>query len=158
MRRIAISRTTRLIASACVLALTLGACGSGGYSGLSKAEFIRQAEALCRQANAKLAEIGNSFTSKSTITDLQKAYVNQIVPLVNAEIDQLRALKPPKADRAKVSKMLDDFSTGLDQASADVKAVKSKQELASIAVPPARRTTNSESNAYGIGRCGDASG
>jgi hypothetical protein len=150
------SRTSRFLALACVAALTLAACGSS-YKGLSKAEFVRQAVAICTKSDAKIAKIA-SIGNSPTIKQVKDSYAKQLLPLLNDEVDQLRALKPPKADREQVLKIFDDLSKGLDQASAEINALKSIKELGSLATPPALKAANAEAKAYRLGTCSDNSG
>jgi hypothetical protein len=148
---------SRLLASGCVAALTLGACGSS-YKGLSKAEFIRQAVAICAKSDVELTKAGTAIGSNPTIQQVKEAYEKQLFPLLDDEVDQLRALKPPKADRKEVSKIFDDLSTGIDQAKAAIKSVKSTKELSSLTTPPAMKAANTEATAYGLGACADTTG
>ena len=74
-------------------------------------------------------------------------------PALDAGVAQLRALKPPTADRKTISKMLDDLSAGLDQSSAEVKSLESTHEIASLTEPPALTAASRAAKAYGIGPC-----
>jgi hypothetical protein len=148
---------SQLLASGCVAALILGACGSS-YKGLSKDEFIRQAVAICAKTNVQLAQVGTAIGGNPTIEQVKEAYAKQLFPVLNDEVDQLRALKPPKEDRKEVSKIFDDLSTGIDQASAEIKALKSTKELSSLTTPPAMKAANTEATAYGLGSCADNTG
>ena len=150
------SRTTRLTALACIAALALGACGSS-YKGLTKAEFVKQAVAICKTGDAKLTKIGNSIGHNPTITQIQAVYADQLVPALKDEVASLRALKPPKADRTQVSKIFDDLSTGIDQASAAIKSLKSEKELTTLAEPAALKSANTEATAYGLAKCANSS-
>ena len=148
---------SRLLASGCIAALTLGACGSS-YKGLSKDEFIRQAVAICAKSNVQLAKVGTAIGSNATIEQVKDAYAKQLFPILKDEVDQLRALKPPKADREAVSKIFDDLSKGIDQESAEIKALQSTKELASLTTPPAMKAANTEATAYGLGSCAGNTG
>jgi hypothetical protein len=150
------SRTARLFALACVAALALGACGSS-YKGLSKAEFAKQAVAICTKTETKLSKFGASFGSDPTIAQVKAAYKDQLIPVLNDEIDQLRALKPPKADRKTISKMLDDLTTGIGQASDKINSLTSTKQLESLDEPPALKAADKEAKAYGLGKCSDSS-
>ena len=72
-------RTAKLIASVCIAALALGACGSS-YNGLTKAEFVKQAVAICKTGDTKLAAFGKSIGSNPTITQIKKAYADSSFP------------------------------------------------------------------------------
>ena len=148
---------SRSLASGCVAALMVGACGSS-YQGLSKDEFIREAVAICAKANVELAKVGTAIGGNATLEQVKDAYAKQLFPVLEDEVDQLRALKPPKEDRKQVSKIFDDLSTGIDQASAEIKSLKSAKELASLTTPPAMKAAKTEATAYGLGSCADNTG
>ena len=94
-------RISAVIATACVAALALGGCGGGGYQGLSKADFVTQANAICTNGQKALDSIGASVGSSPTLATLQRTYSGPFLAAVREEVSQLRALKPPKADRTK---------------------------------------------------------
>ena len=145
-------RTARLTSSVCIAALVLSACGSS-YKGLSKPEFVKQASAICTKGAAKANTIGNSVGNNPTIQQVKDAYSGKLIPAFQDEVTQLRALKPPKADRAAISKMLDDLSTGFDQAATSIKGLKSLQDLSSLPEPAGLKAANKEAKAYGLGKC-----
>jgi hypothetical protein len=144
-----------------VLALTaaVGACGGGSsYKGLSKADFVSQAEAICTAGNTKIAKVSAQFGSKEpTIEQFRDAYVNQLIPIFHGEVDDLRKLNPPAGDRDKIKQMLDDLSTGVDQAKADVQGAKSQAELSTIKEPAKMKAASAEAKAYGLVTCGSDS-
>jgi len=148
--------TTRLIASACLAALALGACGSS-YKGLSKADFVKQADAICTAGDKKLAQVGPKLGANPSIEQVKAAYADTLIPALRDEIDQLKALKPPKADRDEVAKMFSDLSTGVDQASAAIQGLKTKADLTALAEPPALKSANTEATTYGLTKCTDSS-
>ncbi len=87
----------RSITSTC-LALAIGASGlsaCGGEEGLSKAEYVKQANALCRQANADLSKIA----APSDVAGL-KDYVAKAKRVTVTAVDKMAALEPPEDLRA----------------------------------------------------------
>lgn len=143
---------SRLTSLACVAALTIGACGSS-YTGLSKAEFVKQALAICAMSAAKTNQIGKAVGNTATLKQVKDTFALQLVPAFNDEVAQLRALKPPKADRKTISKMLDDLSTGIDQAATAIKSLKSTKDFGSLTEPAGLKMATTEANAYGFGKC-----
>jgi len=135
-----------------VAVLTTGACGSG-YKALSRAEFVKQALAICAEAQAKADKIVSAPRKDGSIDGYKRVYVDELLPALDAGVAQLRALKPPTADRKTISKMLDDLSAGLDQSSAEVKSLESTHEIASLTEPPAVTAASRAAKAYGIGPC-----
>ena len=53
--------------------------------------------------------------------------------------------------------MLDDLSTGVDQAAGDIAKLKSTSGLAGLKEPAALKTANNEAKAYGLGTCSNSS-
>ena len=148
------------VAVAIALMAALGACGgsSSSYKGLSKTDFVNQAEAICTAGNTKIAKISAGFNgTQPTIEQFKAAYLNQLIPIFHGEVNDIRALKPPAADRDKIKQMLDDLSAGVDQAKARVEGAKSQAELATIKEPPKMKAASSEARAYGLVTCGSDS-
>ena len=138
----------------------LGACGgnSSSYKGLSKADFVTQAEAICTAGNTKIARVSAQFGSKEpTIEQFRDAYVNQLIPIFHSEVDDLRKLNPPAADRDTIKQMLDDLSAGVDEAKADVQGAKSQAELSKITEPAKMKAASAAAKAYGLTTCGSDS-
>jgi hypothetical protein len=75
-----------------VAALFLVACGGGGGDGqsLSAEEFRQQADAICKQYEDKLSELG----SPSSLDDLGN-FIDEAVPIIEEGNDKLSELEPP---------------------------------------------------------------
>jgi hypothetical protein len=73
-------------------ALFLAACGGGGGDGqsLSAEEFRQQADAICKQYEDKLNELG----SPSSLDDLGN-FVDEAVPIIEEGNNKLLELDPP---------------------------------------------------------------
>jgi hypothetical protein len=144
-----------------VLLLLVSACGGGGSSPkaasgppLSKAAFIAQADAICKRYEDNLSAQGKALSATSSQQQLSDFVVKQIVPSFRSMIGELRALNPPAADKAKITKMLDDLSTGLDQlessAKTDVKSALNNE-------PQGFKDSDAAATAYGFTQCGSSS-
>jgi hypothetical protein len=86
---------------------------------LTKAQFLAQGNAICAQGNQKSAAaakalekvVGNHAPTQAQIT----AYVNGVfVPLIQTQIDQIKALGAPSGEQATVTRMLDVAQTDLN--------------------------------------------
>src|SRR3954468_5971053 len=89
------------------LAVALAACGSsGGSKALSKDEFVKQADAICKAGEAKIAKVTAGLTKSPSLAQIKTAYVDDLVPLFQDEVDELRALAPPAADKDEINQML----------------------------------------------------
>ncbi len=89
-------------AAALVAAVALAGCGGGGSDSLSADEFRSQADAICADANAKTDALGEP-TSAATFLP----YLRAGLPIQEAQLGKLEALKPP-------SELQDAYSEALD--------------------------------------------
>jgi len=102
MRRIAL----------CLLALAaLGAgAGCGGDSGppLTADEFAKQANAVCKAGDAKLADEGKAILKDANTTpdQLAKFFLEKAIPNARDKLKGIGKLHPPTKDKDKVKKML----------------------------------------------------
>jgi hypothetical protein len=116
-----------------VVAIGLVASGCGGSKhaastaaakpALSKAQFVAEGNAVCTNGNQKLAAtqralektVGNHAPTQAQLT----AYVDGVfAPLIQTQIDQLKALGAPAGEQATITNVL-------DVAQADLNKVKS---------------------------------
>lgn len=79
-----------------VLALA-GGCGSSGEKRLSKEEFARQADAICRRTN----RVTQPAATPTTMPGLARLAERSVPPLDRA-LRELRALRPPEDEDAIV--------------------------------------------------------
>src|SRR5690242_4702058 len=87
---------------ALAFALAALAAGCGGSSRLSKAEYVKRADAICAKYNAKIRALG-----RPTAISGLPAYVDKALPLARKGDDELRALKPPKDEEQTAKEWLD---------------------------------------------------
>lgn len=116
-----------------VAAVLLAGCGGSntdsGRSSLSKEEFIAKADAVCAKTNKRMeAELGKFLTSGEQITNLSKAdnerFVTKVlIPNLEKEIDELKALGVPTEDEERAKAMIAALEEGLETAEADPKAL-----------------------------------
>jgi hypothetical protein len=90
----------RVALAVAVVALVAG-CG-GGSLRLSKAEYAKQADAICTKYNAKLKAL-----ARPTSISALPAYVDKALPLARKGDDELRALEPPKDEEQSAKEWLD---------------------------------------------------
>jgi hypothetical protein len=94
-----------------VAAVVLAGCGGGSSSGgrqLSKAAFIKQADAICTagsKAQDRLPDPGSNG-------DLVR-YVKRIYAIERGVVHDVRDLAAPAADRATIARMLDNVDRAL---------------------------------------------
>ena len=103
------SRVRGLPALAILLVALLTGCGGGGYS---KSDFIAQANAICTNTLRQTRAVAPPASTAQP--GAMAAYLGRLVPLVQSEADQLRALKrPPGTTRDRL--MLSQYFAALGQ-------------------------------------------
>lgn len=112
---------------------------------LTKAQFIAQANALCDAAAAGFAPLkqrfGNLKNSSPSSSEVA-AFVAAYGPIVQNQINKTRALKPPKRDQSKITKMLQESQTALN-------AIKANPQLLGGATNPVLNA-DTLARAYGL--------
>lgn len=97
----------------CLVALVVlgagAACGDDSEPPLSADEFAKQANAICKAGDEKLAEEGKEIlkdanTSPEKLADF---YLDHAVPNARYKLKEIGKLNPPNKDKGKVKKMLD---------------------------------------------------
>lgn len=123
----------QFIAALTVLAL-LGGCGGsdeGGTadssSGASKAEFVKEANAVCNRMVARIQNGGYRLfreNGKPGETQIfgRKLVHEVIVPNLEGEIHGISGLQSPAGDEAQVKKILAELHKVIDQVEADPSA------------------------------------
>ena len=148
-----------------VLILLLATACSGGSSahlatGPSKADYVRDAEKICAEANAKQ----KALTTPTSLPALAP-YVSRVVAIADEATTKLRALSPPDKDKADLqAKVLGPLESQLkdghayaDKVAAASKAndVKTLGELLTNA-PTATRADLRFMKSYGFTECIEA--
>lgn len=106
-------------AGAVLLMVALVACGGGG--GMTKAGYVKQANAICRDAAKQVAAL--RIPGRVDITDMPKAAAN-VVAVQRKAVDRLRAIKAPKPDRAELVRWIALVDQTIDQADVSAEAQK----------------------------------
>jgi hypothetical protein len=103
-----------------LIALASG-CGGGGDTQLSKAEFLKQANAICTKAHekeqAKFAVFLKAHSeSHLNPNDNMKALVLIIgVPAIRTQVEELEALRVPTGDAEKIAAIITGIKKGLKE-------------------------------------------
>ena len=105
------------------LALTGAGCGdddepagTGGSSGgdaLTKEQFLEQGNAICAAGNAELDAEGATLGTAPTPGEIEDFALNELVPNVQNQIDELRGLTPPEGDEETVDEILKAAEEGV---------------------------------------------
>jgi hypothetical protein len=131
------------------LALGLTAQTSGAVA-LSKAAFIAAADKICTAGSKKIEVEASKVFSKLGANDeptetMMRTFVSKAVPILRAQIKDLRKLTPPKADQATIKKLFDDVDAATTKLAKDPKLMMSDTLFASV---------DKRAVAYGFKACG----
>jgi hypothetical protein len=137
---------SRVLIPLALSAVLAAGCGSSSDDKtLSKSDYIKQADAICAKDNKKLQAAGEKLGNRPSKQQIAQFAKNDLVPTISSQIQELRALKPPKADQAKLNKLYDEVD----------------RTLASLKSDPAKATrddpfahANAGAKAYGLKVCG----
>jgi hypothetical protein len=116
------SNTPLAIATAVMTGLFAAGCGGGSDDdSLTKAEFIKQADAICKKAHDGFDKAFNQAfpDGQPTQAQLNKFATSTLVPGVQGEIDDVSELEPPAADQDQVDAILEAEQTGVDKVKAN---------------------------------------
>src|SRR3954453_23236327 len=114
-----------LLGLAAVSALVVAGCGGGGddstsTSSLAKPAWIAKADSICQQGNQEIEQAANEQFGKQgqeqSDEQIQQFTSETVVPSVQRQIDQIRALGAPSGDEEQVNKILDTVQADIDKA------------------------------------------
>jgi hypothetical protein len=122
------------------LLLVVAGCGGGGgdsstsTSAISKAAFIRKADAVCSAGNKKM-EVAfahfleeNKNITRPSDADYEALVGKVVAPNLEREIKEIRALGAPSGDEDRVDAILEALEEGLETAENDPQAAVSSSE------------------------------
>jgi hypothetical protein len=119
----------RLIAMlACVMAIAIVAagCGSGDDSTetvvLTKAEFIKQGDAICAKGSKQIEDEADEFAEENDIDinnpskgDQEEVIVTVVVPSLQTQADELSELGAPDGEEEKAEAMIAALEAGAEE-------------------------------------------
>jgi hypothetical protein len=119
-------RLTRGLAFAAIAGVVLigvgAGCGGGDDDTLTKAQFIQQADAICKKGNKRIdAAAKQIFTTKQEPSKAQLTTfaTDTLIPDVQGQVDDVRALNEPSEDEDEVNAFLDSAQSELDKGKED---------------------------------------
>jgi hypothetical protein len=126
--------------------------GTGGSSSLSKAEFVRRGNAICAAGNKETEAQGQKLfggqRKKPSKSQLTQFAATVLIPSVQKQVDQIRALGAPKGDEAKVKAIVDAAQQGID------KGKQNPLALTGQSGGDPFKKANALARAYGLTVCG----
>lgn len=156
----------RRAATALALAgvLLAGGCGGDGGDGLSKSEYIAEADAICRSAQAQAAAPIQSLTAtvsgSPSRTRLRKAarIVAELQTIGTSYLTRLRALEQPADDTTAIERFLAPTGRVVGMLSEARDALERGAAVEALGVlqkaQPLDAEAGSAARAYGFKRCG----
>jgi hypothetical protein len=107
------------LAATLVLALVSAGCGSSSKSSttaaLSRPQFLAQGNAICERGNQSFAAADKALGNQPSRAQITTFVTSTFAPDIQSQIDDLRALAAPSADKTTVSNMLDVAQTDLNK-------------------------------------------
>ena len=111
------------------MVVALAGCGSSSGGRLSKAQFAKNADAICTTYRHKVA---NAFAgTNSANSDELAAAIGKAIPLIRRGNDELAALKPPKELAGTYHRWVAKARTEESQA-ADLRDAVKQQAIARV--------------------------
>jgi hypothetical protein len=129
-----------------VLGLVALGCG-GGDDNLTKAQFIQQADAICKKGNKQIdAAAEKIFPTKQgpSKAQLTQFASETLIPNIQRQVDDVRALDEPSEDSDQVNEFLDSADAELDKGREDPLYMTSDQSFSK---------TNEMGKQYGFKVC-----
>ena len=152
-------RFSRVVVAAGLIVMLAAACGSSSKpktdstKPLSKAEYIKQSDSICRTYNERINSVVGSAGSGLTLEDAKKIFTDKLIPLFRSEHDELSALRPPKKDEAYFEAALLRLSSGINTIVGRVDGAESIEQLNAIK-PTGLGDWRVAAGKYGMTVCG----
>jgi len=124
-------RLTWMAIAATLIVGTAAGCGSSSSStpAITKAAFLAKGNAICTQGNATLSAAAAKLGKNPSRAQIVAFVKSTEIPSIQAQIDAIRALGAPSADKATVTNFI-------SLAQADLNRVKSNPLLIASNISP----------------------
>lgn len=159
-------RIIGLLASVIAIALVAAGCGSSSddttgestsAASLTKAEFLKQGNAICAAGNKEIEEGFEEFAKEEGINDKappskaqsQKASETILLPTINKQIEGLRELGTPEGDEGEVDELLTSAEEAVEKGEEDPVALIEEEGSNPFA------EVNKAAREYGLTVCGE---
>jgi hypothetical protein len=149
-----------LLAAVAAIAMIVAGCGgssdsSESTSSLTKAQFLKQGNAVCAKGNKEIQEGFEEFEKESgsqnkqpTKAQLTEAIETIVLPGVGKQVEGIKALPAPNGEEAEVEAITDAAEEALEKGEEDPVALTTEK-----ADPFAK--ANKLANEYGLVKCGE---
>ena len=93
---------------------------AAGGEPLSKSGFIEQADQICREGDQEIDQEAEQLgLGRPSDQELEHFTTDTLVPGIQQQIDDLRALTPPEGDEEQITQFLDSAQKALDRLEQD---------------------------------------
>jgi hypothetical protein len=156
-----LSKFLAVIAALVALALIVAGCGDSDDSttdstaSLTKAEFVKQGNAVCAAGNKELDEGFEDFAQERKLSqdkepskaEFEEVAEDVLIPGVSKQIQGLRALGTPEGDEGEADRLLTGAEEALEEIEADPSLISEEGDpFADV---------NKEAREYGLTTCGE---
>jgi hypothetical protein len=130
-----------------------GASGANGSTALTKSGFVKQADAICAEANSAI----DSLSVGATTGD-ESLQASQGLEITRSELQSLQALRPPDEDHSTLNDFLAALKDEVDALTRLNSAVAAGGDTsaADSEVASARANAEQAATEYGMKDCGNA--
>jgi hypothetical protein len=119
-------RFIALLAALAAISMIVAGCGGGSdsssSSSLTKAQFIKQADAICEKGNKasneeveEFAKENNVNTSKPTKEQQEEVIAQVVAPNVQGQVEEISDLGAPEGDEKKIDAMVGAVEEGVEE-------------------------------------------
>jgi hypothetical protein len=156
-----LKRFIALLAALVAVALVVAGCGSDNSTtdttaSLTKAEFVKQGNAICKEGNEKIESEFEKFAKENNLNQkkppteaqIEEAAEQFLIPQIRKQVEGLRALGAPSGEEAKVNALLDDVETALEEVEEDPSLLSGEKS-------EPFEDVNKEARAVGLTTCGE---
>ena len=170
MRGTPTSRTMIIAALAAGVGLLTAACGDDAEA-LSKPDFVAQANAVCQKSNDQINPIFETIyadTDEIDWTDPTNELLlfvrwdeamHQVVPIIDQQLDDIRALAPPAGDAELIDALKEDQEAAIAEFADLIEAAAGGDEAALEALDSSNEDPfddiNRRAREYGLTVCGE---
>jgi hypothetical protein len=117
-----------------LVAVVIAGCGGSNdtsTTSAAKTAFLKKANAICAAGNRRI-NAANERTfgdQQGTSADVERFVEASLLPAVQLQVNQIRALAAPPGDEAEVKKMLDTAQEDIDTAKSDPELLANDQPV-----------------------------
>jgi hypothetical protein len=153
-------RLIALLAGVMAIAIVAAGCGSSSDSTdttvtLTKVEFIKQGDAICKKGSEQIEDEANSFakennidTNKPTKEEQEEVISGVLGPALQNQADEISALGAPDGEEEKTEAIVEALESGAEELEEDPASL-----LAENGTGPLDKA-NELANEFGFKQCG----